>query len=78
MVRRKIVRKKVPGITMATHPDFYRKYEEEREKLKSTTGIDLSHKAFTQMMSKVNIDFSKIGNNILNGKKPVKKKFIKR
>ena len=77
MVRRKIVKKKVPGITMSAHPDFFMKYEEERKKLKASTGMDLSHKAFTQMMSKVNLDLSKIGNNILNGKKP-KKKFIKK
>lgn len=69
MVRRKVIQKKVPSVTMATHPAFFQKYEDERRKFQETTGLVLSQKSFTEMMSKVNVDFSKIRSNILNGTK---------
>jgi hypothetical protein len=74
MVRRKVIQKKVPTVTMATHPAFFQKYEDERRRFQETTGVILSQKAFTEMMAKVKIDFSKIRNNIINGTKKYYKK----
>lgn len=69
MVRRLIDMRKIKPVKMNVHPFFFQRFEDERRKLKEMTGIELSHKKFTEMMSKVNLDFSDVGRNILNGTK---------
>ena len=69
MVRRLIDMRKIKPVKMNVHPFFFQRFEDERKKLKEMTGIELSHKKFTEMMSKVSMDFSDVGRNILNGTK---------
>lgn len=69
MVRRLVDMRKIKPVKMNVHPFFFQRFEDERKKLKEMTGIELSHKKFTEMMSKVNMDFSDVGRNILNGTK---------
>jgi hypothetical protein len=74
MMRRTVDLRKVKPVKMNVHPFFFQRFEDEKRKLREITGMELSHKKFTEMMSKVNLDFSDVGRNIVNGTKKSFKK----
>lgn len=66
--------RKVRGITIKVHPNFYKKLERERIKIREKSGVSLTQVKLTEALSQFKINFPTVGRDIHNATKKTKQK----